>query len=1296
MDRLISAVAIGIVLSVVNCEDVTTVSPKVIHWNETGICRKCVCKDAKVNCFDKSLDKFFSKEEWTNLKEFKPTIVDLSENPITEVTALAELPVKVLNLSRCSIESIERASFKDLLQMEVLDLSYNKLTYVNLSPHAFEGRYSPEDFEALASMRILNLAYNDLHYLHPDLFLHLPKLTELNINGNPLRTINHGTHIAISSLPKMKVLKMSSCGFNKIPDKLFHTTRFLEHLDISNNKLISVPNELEECRNLKYLNLNQNPIVKLDMSSEEYPGFPRLLKLQELHMCNMEALTSIGEGALAGLENLKKLHISFNPKLSFIDPKALARPDDIGETYDWPLIKELYLQSNNLSDVDFHLVSRWDLLDKVDVSNNPFLCDCSTQWMLDILVPAVESKVVNGSELMVCKEPTEMKGYTMKHLHEIHRNTSCVDKYGNRLEKDGAMSLRTLNDLKEFKPKVLDISGNPITKVTALAELPVKVLNLSRCSIESIENASFKDLQEMEVLDLSYNKLTSAKLRARAFEGSNSLDEEVPLASMRILNLAYNDLHSLQMDLFELLPNLTELNINGNPLRTLYHGTYTAISSLPKMKILKMSSCGFDEIPEKLFHTTRSLEHLDISDNKLTSVPKELEEARNLKYLNLNQNPIVKLDMSSKEYPGFPRLLKLQELHMCNMEALTSIGAGALSGLENLKKLHMSFNPKLSFIDPKALARPDDIGETYDWPLIKELYLQSNNLSDVDFHLVSRWDLLDKVDVSNNPFLCDCSTQWMVDILVPVVESKVVNGSELMVCKEPTEMKGYTMKHLHEIEHTMSCVDKYGNRLEKDGAMSLKTLNATTVPPKVIHWNETGICRKCICKDAKVNCFDKSVDKFFSKEEWTNLKEFKPTIVDLSENPIIEVTALAELPVKVLNLSRCSIESIERASFKDLQQMEVLDLSYNKLTYVNLSPHAFEGRYSSEKYEPLASMRTLNLEYNDLHSLNQDLFEHLPELTELNLNGNPLTTIDLVTLIAISSLPMLKVLKMRSCGLTEIPEKFLHTPKFLEHLDISDNKLISVPEELKEARNLKYLNLNQNPIVKLDMSSKDYPGFPRLRKLQELHMSNMKALTSIGAGALSGLVNLKKLHMSFNPKLSFIDPKALARPGYIGETYDWPLIKELYLQSNNLPEVDFHLVFRWDSLDKVDVSNNPFLCDCSTQWMLDILVPVVESKVVNGSELMVCKEPIEMKGYTMKHLHEIHRNMSCVDQYGNRLEIDVAMLLGTLIGVLLAVPIMFTLLLLWRRGLCAWMGLRGPKDVSNAFYKRAPADDNYI
>ncbi|KAJ8706279.1 hypothetical protein PYW08_010905 [Mythimna loreyi] len=469
--------------------------------------------------------------------------------------------------------------------------------------------------------------------------------------------------------------------------------------------------------------------------------------------------------------------------------------------------------------------------------------------------------------------------------------------------------------------------------------------------------------------------------------------------------------------------------------------------------------------------------------------------------------------------------------------------------------------------------------------------------------------------------------------------------------------------------------------------------NVTDAPTTVVP--NSNICKLCKCENNNVNCFDQSITTFFTKQEWEGLTDYKPKIVDLSENRFVNVTVIADLTIEVLNLSRCSIEFIENASFKDLQEMKVLDLSYNKLTTAKLSPHAFEGRFMPEEFEPLASLRTLNLAYNDLHSLHPDLFEHMPELEQLDLSGNPLTTIDHVTLIAISSLPMLKVLRLRSCQLDEIPSKFLHTPRYLERLDISDNLLTKVPQEIEEARDLVYLNLNQNPILQLDADDEDYPGFPRLRKLQELHMCNMPKLRRIGEGTLAGLESIQKLHMSFNPALSYVHPKALARVDDIGETYDWPMVKELYLQSNNLTEVDSRLLSRWDLLEKVDVSDNPYLCDCSTQWMVDILAATVEKRGGNAT-LMVCQEPIEMRGYTMKHLHDAHRTMRCVDKYGHRPEKDGAILLGTLIGVLLAVPIMLSLMLMWRRGYFACIGLRPPVDVSRAFYKRAPADDNIM
>lgn len=54
-------------------------------------------------------------------------------------------------------------------------------------------------------------------------------------------------------------------------------------------------------------------------------------------------------------------------------------------------------------------------------------------------------------------------------------------------------------------------------------------------------------------------------------------------------------------------------------------------------------------------------------------------------------------------------------------------------------------------------------------------------------------------------------------------------------------------------------------------------------------------------------------------------------------------------------------------------------------------------------------MKIFRVAYNQLHTLDQDLFEHLDYLEVLDLSHNPFTVIDQPTLVALSSLPYLKV-----------------------------------------------------------------------------------------------------------------------------------------------------------------------------------------------------------------------------------------------------------------------------------------------
>lgn len=59
--------------------------------------------------------------------------------------------------------------------------------------------------------------------------------------------------------------------------------------------------------------------------------------------------------------------------------------------------------------------------------------------------------------------------------------------------------------------------------------------------------------------------------------------------------------------------------------------------------------------------------------------------------------------------------------------------------------------------------------------LLFQLYINHNNLSVIDSGFLGRWDKLKFLDIQANPYLCDCSTQWMVDTLADVAR-KITNN----------------------------------------------------------------------------------------------------------------------------------------------------------------------------------------------------------------------------------------------------------------------------------------------------------------------------------------------------------------------------------------------------------------------------------------------------------------------------------------------------------------------------------------
>lgn len=73
-----------------------------------------------------------------------------------------------------------------------------------------------------------------------------------------------------------------------------------------------------------------------------------------------------------------------------------------------------------------------------------------------------------------------------------------------------------------------------------------------------------------------------------------------------------------------------------------------------------------------------------------------------------------------------------------------------------------------------------------------------------------------------------------------------------------------------------------------------------------------------------------------------------------------------------------------------------------------LSPDIFKGPYKDTEFETIGLLH-LDLSYNQIHTLQKDIFEHTPYLEVLNLEGNALRVIDHLTCLALAEVQDMKV-----------------------------------------------------------------------------------------------------------------------------------------------------------------------------------------------------------------------------------------------------------------------------------------------
>ncbi|XP_013199174.1 leucine-rich repeat neuronal protein 3 [Amyelois transitella] len=439
----------------------------------------------------------------------------------------------------------------------------------------------------------------------------------------------------------------------------------------------------------------------------------------------------------------------------------------------------------------------------------------------------------------------------------------------------------------------------------------------------------------------------------------------------------------------------------------------------------------------------------------------------------------------------------------------------------------------------------------------------------------------------------------------------------------------------------------------------------------VCYSQNENVCVVCACSEHSVDCSQRELKKIFHEADWSGVDVTQDLDIDFSGNPLQILTTVPDLPINKLNLSRCDLGEIRDGAFANLEELSSLDLSRNQLSTAAISRKIFSIQFTPDtlisdlQKLSFANLRYLSLAYNDIHALPKNIFMFMRDLQVLDLSGNPLSMIDQVTMAALSDVKLTE-LSLASCELETLPDGLLRRQRNLQKLDLSDNRFTTIPTVLSETVSLVSLNLDKNSLTNLTEGT----ALSSLTKLQELRICKQSRLQYINARALGGLESLKSLHITNNPRLNSIDPGFLVWEDD-HDNEQTPFLEELYLNSNNISSISSEFLDHWHQLRRADFSNNPYVCDCSNQWMVDVLVPLLfKMDAGDNTANMICKRPNELRGLSFDTLMLTNRTLGCVEmeEFNASPGPDMAILLGIMIGIFVTFPIVLILVLLWKNG----------------------------
>jgi len=663
--------------------------------------------------------------------------------------------------------------------LETVDMSNNVIKKI------------PAGLGKISKLKKLKLPGNEIAKV-PRTVGKLKDLNECDMSRNKIKSIPP----TITKANKLERMILKHNSLKKLPPKIGQVGRQLELLDVSNNQLRKLPKSIYTLRG--EVNASDNIIVELppvaatkkskptieslilqNNNITELPeSFERLMYLLKLDVGNNQ-ITQIPH-TLINMPYLSVLNLANN--------QIWELPEDFGRlAYSLTTINV----ANNKLDKLPASIGNLTRCTEMNFANNKI-------YELPVTMSGcrrLETLNVSNNQIQFCdvlKEMSfllwlDMSSNSIENFPEADlANLEYLDLSRNKLDTMPE-KLKAMKMLKRFH-----MAHNGVTRL--LDELGegqlIEEIDLSYNNLEGDITFDFQKIRMIQKLNLAHNEIKSLNPTI------------IKMEYLRELNLSHNKFVTLQ----RLPKTIRKLDVSSNdwkldePHYESHRNTYllAIMADLTTLTHLSMASCGLEEVPKvvqayldlkevnmsenaiaevngSIFNQFRYVSRLDLSKNKLESMPKQVRSLQHLLHLDLSENKLTSfttdltilralrfLNLSKNEINVMPddfgEMVSLRELNLSHnqIECLPCKKVDVLSSLRELSASNNRISAipleyehlRIQHIDV-SFNRIRDLPGLRNFKTVRTLNLSDNIIETVP-ESVEKMSMLKRLDVSGN------------------------------------------------------------------------------------------------------------------------------------------------------------------------------------------------------------------------------------------------------------------------------------------------------------------------------------------------------------------------------------------------------------------------------------------------------------------------------------------------------------------------------------------------------------------